>query len=454
MKMPPISESLQEHLNLQNDHEIKNICHAMHPADLAAQFSELSLEQSVEIISKLSPDCCAQVLGHMDYDDQRDIALRLPDQTLAATIALMSSDDRVDLIQSLPEDRGETLLHLLAKTEREDIRRLCSYHEGTAGAIMTSEYAILTPDLTARQAINKLRLEAPDKETIYYAYVIDSRRRLLGLISLRQLILAKPDTLVESFMRREPVVVGVNEDQEEVARKMAKYDLLAIPVINGNDSLVGIITFDDAHDVTEAEATEDFHRMGSIANEIGADSLMNISLKDASIWLMIQKRLPWLLALVFMNIFSGAGIAFFEDTIQAAVALVFFLPLLIGSGGNAGAQSGTLMVRALALGDVRIKDWVHLLGKEILIALGIGIVMGLAVSMIGIFRAGTSVTVVVALTMVLNVIFGSLLGMSLPFLLTRFRLDPATASAPLITSLCDIGGVLIYFSIATWYLEF
>ena len=210
MKMPPISESLQEHLNLQNDHEIKNICHAMHPADLAAQFSELSLEQSVEIISKLSPDCCAQVLGHMDYDDQRDIALRLPDQTLAATIALMSSDDRVDLIQSLPEDRGETLLHLLAKTEREDIRRLCSYHEGTAGAIMTSEYAVLTPDLTARQAINKLRLEAPDKETIYYAYVIDSRRRLLGLISLRQLILAKPDTLVESFMRREPVVVGVN----------------------------------------------------------------------------------------------------------------------------------------------------------------------------------------------------------------------------------------------------
>ncbi len=454
MKMPPVSESLQEYLTLQNDQEIQNICHAMHPADLAAQFAELPIDQSVEIISKLSPDCCAQVLGHMDYDDQRDIALRLPDPKLAATIALMSSDDRVDLIQSLPEDRGETLLHLLAKTEREDIRRLCSYHEGTAGAIMTSEYATLTPNLTARQAINKLRLEAPDKETIYYAYVIDSQRRLLGLISLRQLILAKPDTLVESLMRRDPVVVNVNEDQEEVVRKMAKYDLLAIPVINGNESLVGIVTFDDAHDVTEAEATEDFHRMGSIANEIGADSLMNISLKDASIWLMIQKRLPWLLALVFMNIFSGAGIAFFEDTIQAAVALVFFLPLLIGSGGNAGAQSGTLMVRALAIGDVRIKDWFYLLGKEIVIALGIGIVMGLAVSMIGIFRAGASVTVVVALTMVLNVIFGSLLGMSLPFLLTRFKMDPATASAPLITSLCDIGGVIIYFSIATWYLDF
>jgi magnesium transporter len=454
MKMPPISESLQQHLTLQNDHEIQNICHAMHPADLAAQFAELPLEQSVDIISMLSPDCCSQVLVHMDYDDQRDIALRLSDQKLALVIARMSSDDRVDLIQSLPEDRGETLLHLLAKTEREDIRKLCSYREGTAGAIMTSEYATLTPDLTARQAINKLRLEAPDKETIYYAYVIDSQRRVLGLISLRQLILAKPDTLMESLMRREPVMVNVNEDQEEVARKMAKYDLLAIPVTNGNDSLVGIVTFDDAHDVTEDEATEDFHRMGSISNEIGADSLMNISLKDASIWLMIQKRLPWLLALVFMNIFSGAGIAFFEDTIQAAVALVFFLPLLIGSGGNAGAQSGTLMVRALALGDVRIKDWFHLLGKEILIALGIGIVMGLAVSMIGIFRAGASVTVVVALTMVLNVIFGSLLGMSLPFLLTRFRMDPATASAPLITSLCDIGGVLIYFSIATWYLNF
>jgi magnesium transporter len=234
---------------------------------------------------------------------------------------------------------------------------------------------------------------------------------------------------------------------------MAKYDLLAIPVVNGNDSLVGIITFDDVHDVIEEEATEDFHRMGSISSGSGADDLVDIGLRDASPWLLIRKRLPWLMALVFMNIFSGAGIAYYEDTIQATVALVFFLPLLIGSGGNAGAQSATLMVRALAIGDVMMKDWFRLVGKEVGIALAIGVCMAIAVSFIGVFRGGMDVAVIVSLAMVCVVLFGSILGMSLPFLLTRLKLDPATASAPLVTSVADIGGVIIYFGIATWYLR-
>ncbi len=435
-----------------DDQALRRLCEAEHPADLAAQFSELDLEQAADIFSRLTPDCCADVLVHMDYDDQREIAARLPDDALAKVIEKMSSDDRVDLIQSMPDERGETLLHLLAKKEREDIRRLSSYQEDTAGAIMTSEYATLSPYLTARQAIDKLRLEAPDKETIYYAYVIDSQRRLLGLVSLRKLIMARPNTLIESIMRRDPICANVHDDQEEVARQMAKYDLLAMPVTNGNDSLVGIITFDDVHDVIEEEATEDFHRMGSISQGSGADDLVDIGLKDASAWLLIRKRLPWLLALVFMNIFSGAGIAYYEDTIQATVALVFFLPLLIGSGGNAGAQSATLMVRAMAIGDVIMKDWFRLLGKEVGIALCIGICMAFAVSFIGIFRGGPDVAVIVAVAMVCVVLFGSLLGMSLPFLLTRLNLDPATASAPLVTSIADIGGVVIYFGIATWYL--
>lgn len=246
-------------------------------------------------------------------------------------------------------------------------------------------------------------------------------------------------------MYRELITAKVEDDQEEVARKMAKYDLIAIPVTNGNEALVGIVTFDDAHDVAEAEATTDFHRMGSV-------SLMSTSLREASIGLLLVKRLPWLLVLVFMNIFSGAGIAYFEDTIAAAVALVFFLPLLIDSGGNAGSQSATLMVRALAVGDVQLKDWLNLLGKEIITALGIGLCMALAVSFVGFFRGGPDIAVVVSITMVIVVLTGSLIGMSLPFVLTRFKLDPATASAPLVTSLADISGVIIYFSIATWYL--
>jgi magnesium transporter len=454
LKFPinPFGPQSGDEIEYLDDRVLRRLCEAEHPADLAAQFSEFDLEQVVDIFSRLTPECCADVLVHMDYEEQREIAAGLADEFLARVIAKMASDDRVDLLQAMPDERGEILLHLLARAEREDIRRLSSYEEDTAGAIMTSEYATLSPELTTRQAIEKLRLEAPDKETIYYAYVIDEKRRLLGLVSLRELILARPDTKIETIMRRDPICANVNDDQEEVARMMAKYDLIAMPVINGNDALVGIVTFDDVHDVIEEEATEDFHRMGSISQVSGGDDLVDIGLKDASPWLLIQKRLPWLLALVFMNIFSGAGIAYYEDTIQAAVALVFFLPLLIGSGGNAGAQSATLMVRALAIGDVERKDWLKMVGKEIGIALAIGVCMGIAVSFIGIFRGGPDVAVIVSVAMVAVVLFGSLLGMSLPFLLTRFNLDPATASAPLVTSVADIGGVVIYLGIASWYL--
>lgn len=424
---------------------LREICAHQHPADIAAALDELAPEEASRVLEQLHREQMAEVFGHIGHEDQQEIALHLPDRRLAAFIPRMDADDRVDFIQRLPEERRERVLHMLAKTEREDIIKLGSYREGTAGALMTSDYAVLHPGLSARQALDKLRLEAPDKETIYYAYVIDGERRLLGLVSLKDLILARPDTRVEELMHRELVTADVNEPQEDVARKLARYDLLAIPVTNGNQALVGIVTFDDAQDVAEAEATSDFHRMGSVAE-------VQTSLRDAGMWLLIRKRLPWLLVLVVMNIFSGAGIAFFEETIHAAVVLVFFLPVLIGSSGNAGAQSATLMVRALATGDVGMRDWLRLLGREFAVALAIGTCMGLGVSMLGAWRGGPDIAVVVALAMVLVVMVGSLIGMSLPFMLTRLRLDPATASAPLVTSIADVAGVVIYFSIATWYL--
>jgi magnesium transporter len=220
--------------------------------------------------------------------------------------------------------------------------------------------------------------------------------------------------------------------------------LIALPVINGNDALAGIVTFDDVLDVAEEEATEDFYHMGAAGS-------VRTNIKDASIWLLYRNRAPWLLVLVFMNIFSGAGIAFFQDTIESMVALVFFLPLLIDSGGNAGSQSATLVVRALATGEVELRDWFRLILKEFAVGLTLALSMAVAVSMVSMYRA-PEVAVVIAVSMVLTVLAGSLIGMLLPFLLTRVKLDPATASAPLITSIADIAGVLIYFSIATWYL--
>lgn len=452
MDRSAIFNNIETFLHENRDIELKNLCDSLHPQDLAALLAGFSLQEQQRILSVVGRKRTADVICRLHGEDQENLTSRMPDEHLAEVITYMPSDDRVDLFKRLPPDRREKILGLMVKAEREDIRKLGAYAEGTAGSIMSSDYAALAPDLTVQEALRKIRVEAPDKETIYNIYVIDGRRQLLGAVSLRNLIMARPETTVAEIMTLKPVFARVEEDQEEVARKLSKYDLIAIPVVNGNDALVGIVTFDDIHDVMVEETTEDFHLMGALSHK-APPGLTDINLRDAGLWLMIQRRLPWLLVLVFMNIFSGAGIAYFEDTIQAVVALVFFLPLLIDCGGNAGSQAATLMVRALATGKAHMKDWFALFSKEVLVALGLGLSMGLAVSFIGIFRAGPDVAVVVAVTMVCTVLFGSLVGMSLPFVLSRLKLDPATASAPLVTSIADIGGVLIYFSIATWVLR-
>jgi magnesium transporter len=384
----------------------------------------------------------AGVFGYFARDFQVELAHTAPRAKLARIVTEMHSDERADLFNELSEEQQDALLPALAQAEREDIRRLAGYEEGTAGSIMTSDYALLNETLSAAQAIEKLRHEAPDKETIYRAYVTRPDRRLVGAVRLRDLILAAPRTLVRELMEEDPVCVTVDEDQEEVARKISRYDVLALPVVDADHRMVGIVTHDDAMDVIQEEATEDFHKVGSVGE-------LDTSVRDASIGLLYRKRIAWLVLLVFGNLLSGAGIHFYEDTIASVVALVFFLPLLIGSSGNAGSQAATLMVRALATGDVQLKDWGRMLAREVLIALLLGLTMALAVSGIGWYRGGPGVAVAVALTMVLVVVVGSLIGMLLPFLLSRFKLDPATASAPLVATLADASGVFIYFGVAT-----
>ncbi|GAB6057534.1 magnesium transporter [Desulfonatronum parangueonense] len=452
MDKAAIFSTIQNFLAENRALEIKEFCDSLHPADLAAYLPDFSQQEQLRLLDIIGSETAADIVCHLNADDQGQLVSSMPDKQLAEIITHMPSDDRVDLFKRLPQDRGETVLGLMAKVEREDIRKLGSYAEGTAGSIMSSDYVTLTPKLTVQEALAKIRVEAPDKETIYTVYIIDDQRKLLGVISLRSLIIAKPQTRVSDIMSTDPVFVRAGDDQEDVARKLNKYDLLAIPVINGNDALAGIVTFDDVHDVMVEEITEDFHGMGAISHQT-PPGLADMNLRDAGFWMLFRKRIPWLLILVFMNIFSGAGIAYFEDTIEAVIALVFFLPLLIDSGGNAGSQAATLMVRALATGRAKLSDWFHLLGREVLVAVALGLAMGLAVSMIGVFRAGPEVALVVAMTMVCTVLFGSLVGMSLPFLLSRLKMDPATASAPLVTSIADIGGVLIYFSIATFVLR-
>lgn len=422
---------------------VQRLIAELNPADIADLIGALS-EQGLDIplLMSLGLERRADTFGYLPIATQTDIAARLSTGALAELVTEMPSDERADLVKQLDETVRHALFKLLAREEREDLRRLASYKEGSAGAIMTSDYASIASGTRVAAALDVLRNTAPDKETIYQVYVVDAGHRLLGTVSLKELILALPHQLIDELMLRDIVCADVDAEQEEVAKLISRYDLIALPIVNHDETLVGIVTYDDAMDVAEAEATEDIHKGATVGR-------LETTLRDASINELYRKRVGWLVVLVFANIFTGAGIAFFEDVIAANLALLFFLPLLVASAGNAGAQSATLMVRGLATGDVSGRDALKLLGREILVAGALGLTMSAAVMAVGFLRAGLDIALVVSLTMMLVVMIGSLIGMVLPLALVRFRFDPATASTPLITTIADVSGVLIYFAIAS-----
>lgn len=415
-------------------------------ADVAAYVEELGEGDDLTAMRLMPLHDQAELIGYLRPSSQVEIATRMPRRELAALMTAMSHDERADLFKQLDEVAQEAILPALTKAEREDLRRLAAYEEWTVGSVMTSDYAVLRPDMTSTQAIAALREQALEAETIYNAYIIDEARKLIGVLSLRDLLVARPRQTVGDVMDTEPVWIRAEAEQEEAAKLIARYDLLALPVLDGEDRLVGIVTADDAMDVSEEEVTEDFHK-GSTVGPLDA------SVAEATITVLYKARIYWLVLLVFGNIFSGAGIAAFEDTIAAHLSLLFFLPLLIASGGNAGTQSATLMVRALATGDVRASDFGWLAGREVLIALALGVTMALAVSMIGVWRGGPEIALVVALAMIIIVLTGAMLGMCLPFIFARLNRDPAAASGPLVTSIADVLGVLMYFGIAAALLD-
>ncbi|EPX80181.1 magnesium transporter [Litoreibacter arenae] len=426
--------------------EIAAFVEFAHVVDVAGWLEQLSRPDASQRLLALQRAQRAKVFGNMSLDAQVDLARLMTMPDLAGIVTQMDADDRVDLFNRLTPEEQQQLMGQLAREDRDDIRQLSAHDEGSAGALMTSDYAVLGSDMTAVEAISELKRQAPETETIYRSYILDEQRRLIGSIQLHRLVLAADTALIGDLMEANPVSVPLEADREEVAHLIARYDLFALPVVDAQGVLLGIVTHDDASDALQAEMTEDFQKISTVLP-------FSQSMRDASIRVLYSRRIVWLALLVFGNLFSGAGIAYFEETILAYVSLVFFLPLLIDSSGNAGAQSATLMVRALATGDVAMRDWRDLIGRELLIAAALGATMALVVFPIGIWRGGADVALVVGLTMVLVVIIGSLVGMSLPFLLSRLKLDPATASGPLVTTISDAVGVMIYFSIATMVLS-
>jgi magnesium transporter len=421
-----------------------------HPATAAEILEGLAPEQVRDILRHLDNDLGADVFTHMSLDFQTELISFLKKGEVARLMTDMPSDDRADLFKSLSEEQRRDILPAMAQAEREDIRRLTAYEEGTAGAVMTSEYASLHPDLTATQAIERLREIAPDRETIYSAYVVDDDRRLLGYVSLKDLIIAGRHRLVGDIMHHEVISAGVDDDQEEAARKIQKFDLIALPVVDSSDALVGIITHDDALDIITREHTEDMEKFMAIAGSHDASSYMRTSPMAH-----FRNRVFWVAGLAVLGLVSGFVIQSFEGLLLQFAILAAFIPMLADTGGNTGSQAATLVIRALALNEVNQGDVGRILWKEFKVAMMLGLLLGLlAYVRVIVLGAGTAppagftlhrIGAAIALALALQVVTSTLAGAMLPLGASRLKLDPAVVASPALTSVVDITGVVIYF---------
>ena len=452
-KNPLLVPELREMLAAGESKALRDFCKSGHPAVIAELISALSSEEAWSVLRHADAPLRSEIFSHLDEDLQVEIVGMLRRDDIARLLTDMSPDDRADLFNQLPAKLRESVLPALAQAEREDIRRLSSYQEGTAGAVMTSDYATLSPQLTAAQAIEHLRQVAPDKETIYYAYVVDESRKLLGFVSLKDLIVVRREARVGDIMHGEVIFARVEDDQEDVARKIQKYDLIALPVLNGDDALVGIITHDDAMDVITQEHTEDMEKLMAITGGHEA----GVYLKTSS-WVHFKNRAYWIVSLAALGLVSGLIIHSFEATLMHMMILALYMPMVADTGGNTGSQSATVVVRALALREISPKDVLKVLFKELKIAILLALILGLLSWCKVLFLsqgtdlpAGFSLTKIgaaIAIALSLQVVTATLIGALLPLGAAKVKLDPAVVASPALTTIVDITGLLIYFTTA------
>ncbi|KLI15930.1 magnesium transporter [Brachyspira hyodysenteriae] len=430
--------------------KLKYLLASMHAAEIVDIIRILDSDKNRSIVFRLlSREMSAYVFSELEPEEQEKIIISINENELKELIHEMSPDDRTSLFEELPSDITKKIFSLMGEKDLNITRQLLGYPEDSIGRIMTPEYIDVLPDYTVKQTLEYIRKYGKDSETFEVIYVVQKDDTLIGYILLKDLLFANQDDKIEDLMHTDIIYLSVYSDQEEAVRVGRKYDLLYIPVVDSKNALIGIVTIDDIFDIAEEEDTEDFHKLGAISIDDDFDS----NIKQANPIVLYKRRIFWLFVLVFVNIVSGYVIGMFEETISKYVSLIFFLPLLIDSAGNAGAQSSTLIIRSLSVGDVKKSDWLFMLGKEILVSTTLGLTMSVAVSLIAVFRGGLIIALVVSLSMILVVVIGSLIGLCLPFLFVKFKKDPTTSSVPLVTSICDISGTAIYLLLATTILS-
>ncbi|HEY8393429.1 MAG TPA: magnesium transporter [Thermaerobacter sp.] len=412
-----------------------------HPADLAEFVLELDAADRPRLIALLSAEQAALVVEELPPEVQSEVLTVLGRDRAVAVLGEMSSDEVADLIGELPPERAVDLLGLMREEEAADVRELLAYLDDTAGGLMTTEFVAVQDDVTAAEAIDVLRQLAPDAETVYYVYVVDREERLRGVLSLRELIVAPPDTRVRDIMRTNVITVPADMDQEEVARVVAKYDLLAVPVVDAEGRILGIVTVDDVVDVLEEEASEDIYRLSGTSDEAAG---------ARSSWFRARLRLPWLVGLLLGELIVAKVIQGFHGTLERVEQLAYFIPLLAATAGNVGTQSLAVVVRGLATGEIQPRKMGRALWRELQV--GALLSIALAATSYGIVRAvigDQAVAVTVGVAMGLNIVVASSIGTLVPLALSWLRVDPAVASGPFVTTTLDIVGTLVYFLTAS-----
>ncbi|PZN13142.1 MAG: magnesium transporter [Bacillota bacterium] len=447
MSASEIARDIQEQLATGDAGAILDRIGRLQPFDRAEMLAGLPHEEQLRLVSLLPTNVAAETLEYLEPELQYRILDHLDEHVAAAVLQQMSSDTVVDLLLALHPHQAARLKAWLPPEYRQRLQTLMTFPENTAGSLATIDYIAAREGWTVQQALDHVRKVGHEAEVVSYIYVVDARGRLVSVASLRELILADPRAPLSSVGRKDVISVRATADQEEAARILSRYDFVALPVVDNHDRLIGIVTVDDIVDVIHQEATEDIHKLG------GSEPLAESYFKTP-VWLLFRKRVGWLLVLFVAQAYTGTVLRHFEATLSQMVALAFFIPLLIGTGGNTGSQTVATLVRALAVGEVDFRDILRVLGREVATGALLGTVMAVASYVRAVtLGVGFELGPVVALSALFIVVWASTVAAVLPLVLHRLGVDPAVVSGPFITTLVDGTGLFLYFTIASLLLQ-
>jgi len=447
-----LTETIRVLLEERKFNTLRDILTTMKPYDIAAIFEELQDEKTPILFRILPKELAAETFVEMDDETQEFLIHGLSDSELKEVVDELFVDDAVDLIEEMPANVVKRILRQADKDMRKQINELLKYPEDSAGSIMTTEFIVLRPDMTAEMAIKRIRRTGVDKETIYTCYVTDNNNKLIGISTVKDLLLADDDDLVNDLMEENVISVNTLDDQEQVAQMFSNYNFLALPVVDNENRLVGIVTIDDAIDVIQEEATEDMEKLAAV---LPSDK----PYMKTSVWGIYRKRIPWLLVLMLSATFTSAIISSFEGALASVIVLSSFIPMITGSGGNAGSQASVSVIRALSLGEIEFKSLFKVLWKELRVSILCGATLAAANFIkLMIFDLNGNpnafmIALVVSLTLLGTIMMSKLVGSSLPLLASKIGFDPAVMANPLISTVCDSLSLLIYFGIATTILN-